>query len=235
MQSTLLSAVVLRGGKGVLRGRGKHSSHATRISQQQNQHLILSGLQKQRQKQRQKQQLPKTTTKTITAAITTTIAITITTTTTYYYRNWMQASKLHLQRQMTGGNKGLNTWRTRSQHHPSPPPAPTTTYPLPVTHLTTTNRSLSLSSWLPSLTLPCPPPCESSLSLSVCKCLSPAGVLNVEQGGVEVGAASLSAPWREKPSQVATHKWPRQMLFYLGKYSKSFLVFLEGEKHVEIY
>lgn len=146
----------------------------------------------------------------------------------------MQASKLHLQRQMTGGNKGLNTWRTGRQHKPYPPPL-SASYPLPVTHLTTTNRCLSLSS--------CPPftslhllGTAASLSLAVCKCLSPAGVLNVkEQGEGQVGAASLSAPWREKPSQVATHKWPRQMLFYLGEILENFSSVFLGGKRFEIY
>lgn len=46
----------------------------------------------------------------------------------------------------------------------------------------------------------------------------------------KVGVASLSAPWREKPSQVATHKWPRQMLFYLREILENFSsVLFEGK------
>lgn len=56
-----------------------------------------------------------------------------------------------------------------------------------------------------------------------------------EQGEGQVGAASLSAPWREKPSQVATHKWPRQMLFYLGEILENFSSVFLGGKRFEIY
>lgn len=146
----------------------------------------------------------------------------------------MQASKLHLQRQMTGGNKGLNTWRTRRQRHPSPPPAPTTSYPLPVTHLTTTNRCLSLSSWLPSLTpLPsslCVVPLSFCMQMSVaCRRIECAAGWGAGRGcqlvcTVEGKAKPSGNPQVAKANVVLS--WE-----ILEKFSSVF----RGGKHVKIY
>lgn len=139
----------------------------------------------------------------------------------------MQASKLHLQRQMTGGNKGLNTWRTGRQHKPYPSPL-LASYPLPVTHLTTTNRCLSLSSWPPFTSLHLLVTAPSYLFL-----YANVACRRIERGGAGWGAGRgcqfvCTVEGKAKPSgnpQVAK----ANVVLSWGNTRKLFLVFL-GEK-----